>query len=65
MSDNIASSKPVKHTVIWPLVDWERIEKAATQVSEETHAEIEVPNFIRGAVMRRVNEILGEQEAAA
>lgn len=60
MSDNKDVPKVVKHTVLWLPSDWDRIAEAADRISEETHAEVEVPNFIRGAVMRRVNEVLGE-----
>jgi hypothetical protein len=59
-----SKQEPQKQTLIWPAVDWQRIKDAAAKLSSETHADIQVPDFIRGAVRRRVEEVLEEQEAA-
>jgi hypothetical protein len=47
------------HTVIWDLSDWDRIGQAIEVLQAETHVEIDTPSFIRCAVMRRVDELLG------
>lgn len=48
-----------KHTLLWRPEDYDRVERAAHALGQEIHADISVPDFMRGAVLRRVDEILG------
>ena len=50
----------VKRSILWRPEDWTRIEEAAKRLALETHTEVSEPQLIRGAVLRRCDEILGE-----
>lgn len=67
MSNNLASAedgvKPdasgkVRHTIIWDAEVWERIRSALRRLEDETHIELKVPDYIRGAVLKRNEEVL-------
>jgi hypothetical protein len=46
-------------TIRWSDEELERIGLAAGRLSDETHTEVTVTGLIRGAVMRRCEEVLG------
>lgn len=52
-------SETYKHTIVWTRADWKRIEAAAQLISEDAAVEVKIPAFIRGAVLRRCDEVLG------
>ncbi len=52
-----------KHTLVWRPEDYERVERAAHALSQEIHAEVSVPDFMRGAILRRADEILASEAA--
>jgi hypothetical protein len=52
------STRTVKRTILFRPEDWERIEAAARKLTGEIHAEVSEPEFIRGAVARRCDEVL-------
>lgn len=64
-SDAVKPEAERKHTVVWRGGEWDRIRQAAKKLGEETHVDIPEYELIRGAVMRRCDEILGVAEAAA
>ena len=53
-----------KHTLLWKPGDWERVEQAAKALGEQAHVEVSPPDFIRGTVLRRVDELIGPPEPA-
>lgn len=48
-----------RHTIRWREEDWARIERAAEKLASEMHVEIDPVDLIRGASLRRADEILG------
>jgi hypothetical protein len=58
------STLTVKRTILFRPEDWERIEEAARRLTQEIHVEVSEPEFIRGAVARRCDEILRPAEPA-
>lgn len=54
-----------KHTVLWKPEEWDRVEQAAKALAEQAHVAVSAPDFIRGAVLRRAEELLGPIQAAA
>lgn len=57
------SSKIKKHMVTWDAKMWAQIERAAQHLSQTMASETTVPAFIRGAVQRRIDEVLGKPSA--
>lgn len=57
------STLTVKRTLLFRPEDWARIEAAAAKVSSQVHAEVSEPEFIRGAVARRCDEVLNDAAA--
>ena len=57
------ASGKVRHTVIWDPEDWERIRSALRRLEDETHIEVKLPDYIRGAVHKRNDEVLGAEAA--
>lgn len=55
----------LKHTLRWKPADFRRVEEAAKMLGDSIHAEVSVPDFMRGAVMRRADEILGTPSPVA
>lgn len=53
-----------KQTILWETDDWDRIERAAQVIADREHVECSPLNLIRGATMRRVEEILAATLAA-
>lgn len=53
----------VKHMIVWDAADWRRIQTAHERVKAETHLDSSVPDYIRGAVQKRNDEILGPEAA--
>lgn len=49
-----------KHTIAWKPAEWQRIKDAADRLGSNTHIEVAEVDFIRGAALRRADEILGE-----
>lgn len=47
-----------RHTVAWRPEEWQRIQDAALRLAEEAHVDISEVDLIRGAVLRRADEIL-------
>ncbi|MGE3176777.1 MAG: hypothetical protein AB7G23_19095 [Vicinamibacterales bacterium] len=56
-----------KHTLLWKHEDYERVEQAAQALGQQIHADLSVPDFMRGAILKRADEVLGSPspEAAA
>lgn len=65
MSDPVKpEAESRKHTVIWRAEDWDRIEQAARAIQDREHVEVSPVDLIRGATLRRVEEILAGEAAA-
>lgn len=47
------------HTIRWDSADWERIEAAASRLSEQQHLDLAPVDIIRSGTRRFVDEILG------
>jgi len=48
-----------KHTVVWDIDDWQRIEEAARAKGEQEHMDLGAVDIIRSGTRRLVEEILG------
>lgn len=59
MAEDDKEDRYRKHTLLWKREDWERVEQAARTLGQEVHADVSVPDFVRGASLRRAEEILG------
>lgn len=62
MPDTEDAVKPVgdyrRHTVAWRPEEWQRIQDAAKRLAGDAHVDISEVDLIRGAVLRRADEVL-------
>lgn len=50
-------------TIRWHQDHWDRLERAARELSEREHVDVKVTDIIRGGALRRADEILSEAAA--
>lgn len=53
------NGKTKRPTLRWKEEELERIAAAAKRVAEESHVPVTVPGYIKGAVEKRNDEVLG------
>jgi hypothetical protein len=54
-----ANDEKRPHTVQWAVADFERVCAAAEALGRQIHADVSLPDFMRGAILRRCDEVLG------